>query len=134
LEHWWIYLLTFVFGYVTCKTFYFIRALRTGLTLLQGAHVIYLSSLVKAMEHFSYAREMVLEHMLKTERGSTQISSFEMRFEDDIRLFKKRSIEVLLYCHPPFFRRMVEFKDWQSAMDFLQENRESALRFWDSTE
>lgn len=70
------------------------------------------------------------EHMLKTEKDSIQISSFEQIFDEDMRLLKARSIDTLLHCHPTFFRTMVQFDDWTTAMKFLQENREAALGFW----
>jgi len=69
--------------------------------------------------------------MLRTEKTATQISSFEWRFEDDIKLLKERSIGVLLQCHPSLFRQMMEFEDWDSAMKFLNEHQESALKFWE---
>ena len=50
MEQWWMYLLTFVFGYVTCRTFYFVRAARVSLTLVRGAHIIYLSALMHVLE------------------------------------------------------------------------------------
>lgn len=123
-------MLTFVFGYITCKTFYFFRSSRISLSLISAGHIIYLSSLIKAIEHLSYAREIMREHMLKTEKDSIQISSFEQSFDEDLRLLKTRSISTLLRCHPTFFRTMVQFDDWSSAMKFLQENREGALSFW----
>jgi hypothetical protein len=123
-------LLTFVFGYVTCKTFYFFRSSRISLSLLNASHVIYLSSLIKTIEHLSYAREIMREHMLRTEKDSIQISSFEKGFDEDLKLLKVRSINNLLQCHPTFFRTMIQFDDWGGAMKFLQENREGALSFW----
>jgi len=82
----------------------------------------------------SHAREMMLENMIKTEKSSSQISFFEMKFEEDLRIFKERSIDVLLYCHPSFFKPMLEFDDWTTAMKFLQDNREAALAFWKGDE
>ena len=133
MEYWWAHLLTFVFGYVTCKTFYFFRSTRTSLTLLRGAHIIYLSALIKVLEHLSHAREIMLEHMLRTEKTATQISSFEWRFEEDVNLLKQRSIDVLIQCHPTFFQQTLEFNDWESAMKFLTEHQGSALQFWDKS-
>ena len=123
-------MLIFGFGYITCRTFYFVRSAGTSLSLLRASHIIYLSSLIKVMEHLSYAREIMREHMIKSEKNGSQISLFEIRFEEEINQFQERAIDVLLYCHPPFFRQMMEFDDWESAMSFLDENKESALQFW----
>ena len=128
---WWIHLLVFVFGYVTCRAFYFMRTARTSLTLLRCAHVIYLSAMVKAIENLSYSREMVLEHMARTEKNAHQIGLFQYRYEEDVRMLKERSIEALIALHPEMFRDTVEFDDWAGGMRYLMEFRAPALQFWD---
>lgn len=100
--------------------------------MLRAGHIIYLSSLIKVVEHMSHAREIMREHMLKTEKNSTQISSFELRFDREMQTLKLRSIDTLLACHPMFFRKMIEFKDWPSAMEYLLNNKEAALKFWEA--
>jgi len=131
MEYWWFCLLTFIFGYITCKTFYLLRSARTTLILLKASQVIYLSTIIKAIENLSYSREIMLEHMLRTEKGSNEISSFQYRFDHDVEHLQKQSINVLMGLHPPFFRSTVDFEDWPSAMKFLTNNSESALKFWE---
>lgn len=128
--NWWLYVLVFVFGYLTCKTFYFFRTIRMSLSLLRMAQVIYLSTIIKSLEYFSYSKEITLEHMLKTEKNSAQISSFQYRFSEEERLLKTKSIDVLGSYHTGPFRAAIEFKDWTTAMEFLTNNRDSALNFW----
>jgi len=125
-------LLVFLFGCLTSRTFYFFSSARTSLSMLKASHIIYLSTLIKALEHLSYAREMVLEHMVRTERKSTQISFFEMQHDENIEMFKQRAIDILIYSHPTFFRTMVEFDDWRTAMKYLADNKEAALKFWEA--
>lgn len=129
--NWWLYLLVFIFGYVTCKVFYFLRVSRLSISLLKISQIVYLSTLIRALEHLSYSREIMLEHMLKAEKGSTQISSFEYRFGEDVRMLKERSIQELLQQHPKVFRRIIEFDDWPSAMRFLMEHKAETLAFWE---
>tara|TARA_R110000824_G_scaffold167240_1_gene344095 strand:+ start:534 stop:851 length:318 start_codon:yes stop_codon:yes gene_type:complete len=97
---------------------------------MKAAGILYLSILIKALDHLSYAREIMLEHMIRTEKKSFEISSFEMRFEREVGLFKDRSISTFLACHPKFFRSMVQFNNWEDAMIFLTEHKQSALYFW----
>jgi hypothetical protein len=99
--------------------------------MLRAGRLIYLSALIKTLEHLSYAREIMLEHMLCTEKSAVQISSFEWRFNEDTKLLKQRSIDVLIQCHPSFFRPTIEFQDWDSAQRFLNEHKDAALQFWD---
>lgn len=127
---WLLYLMVFGFGYLTCRIFYFFRSVRISVSLVRTAQVVYLSAVIKALEHLSYAREIMLEHMLRTEKGSSQISSFEYRFEEEVRLLKENSVRQLVNLHPRVFHDIVQFEDWTSAMDFLTEHRGSALSFW----
>ena len=128
---WILYILLFVFGYVTCHTFYFLKATRLSLSLVKGASVIYISSMIKALENLSYSREIMLEHMILAEKGSFEISSFEARFDDEVTHLKDKSIQVLLAQHPEFFRKMVEFEDWDSSVKYAEQYREEILKFWE---
>ena len=142
---WWLYLLIFAFGYFTCRVFYFFRSARISLSLVRASHIIYLSSLIKALEHLLHSREIMLEHLLKSEKSGTYISSFEVRFNEEVNLLKERSVKALIECHPQFFRHMVntlvvsiprsyvniaKYDDWDSAMKYLKENKQVALQFW----
>jgi hypothetical protein len=89
--------------------------------------------MIKALENLAYSREIMLEHMLKGEQSGTQISSFELKFEEDVKFFKERSVQLLAGLHPPFFAQMLEFEDWTSASGFLMKNKEAALKFWERT-
>lgn len=131
MTYWWMYILMFVFGYMTHKTFYFMRSTRLSIMLVKMAHVIYLTSLIKSLEHMTYARELVLESLIKTERNATQISIFEKKYDDDIKHFKTKAINTLIYAHPPFYLNMLEFDDWDTAMTYLQTNKKTALAFWE---
>jgi len=100
---WLLGLLIFVFGYVTCKTIYFLSASRISVRLLRSAQLVYLSVMIKSLENLSYSREIALEHMLRTERKSPEISSFEFKFDEEVRLIKDRAITQLINQHPRLF-------------------------------
>ena len=131
MEYWLLGLLTFIFGYLTCATFYFLRSARLSVVLMRSSHVIYLSSLMKAIEALVYAREIMREHMLRSEKTSAEISTFEYRFEQDVSHLRTRSVEMLHLLHPEPFRRMIEFEDWSGAMEYLSQHRAATLKFWE---
>ena len=128
---WLLYVLLFVFGYVTCQTFYFLKSARLSLILLRAAHLIYLSSTMKALEHMSFARGIVLEHMLRTEKGSTAISMFEIRHEEEVVKLKTRSIDLWIDLHPEFFQRMMEFENWEGASQYVDTHKDIIFKFWE---
>tara|TARA_R110002020_G_scaffold418257_2_gene627494 strand:- start:239 stop:580 length:342 start_codon:yes stop_codon:yes gene_type:complete len=106
------------------------RATRLSLSLVKAGNIIYISSIIKALEHLAYAREIMREYMLKTEKSGAQISSYEYRFDDEADSLKKNSINVLLELHPSFFQNILEFDDWGSAMEFLMKNQKGVYEFW----
>ncbi len=126
-----LYILIFIFGYITCKTFYFYKSARLSLTMIRASHIIYLSSIVKALEYLSHSREMMREHLLKTEKTAPTISSFEFIYEKEVQTLKNNSLHAIVALHPEFFQSVIDFEDWDSAMEFLLNNKEAALSFWD---
>ena len=132
MSHWLLYVLVFIFGYFTCKTFYFVRSARLSLAIVKTSHIIYLSAMIRAIENMTYAREIVLENMLKTGKNSNQISIFELNFNKEVDMMKERSVKLLKIYHPSFFNSMLEFDDWHSAMNYLNTHREDAFKFWET--
>ena len=128
---WLLYVLVFIFGYVTCQTFYFFKSTRLSLVLLRGCHLIYLSSILKAIESMYYTRGLVLEQMLRSEKNSATISTFEILHEEEVSRLKDRSVSALIELHPPFFQKMIEFKNWDEANNYIQKYEEVILKFWE---
>ena len=79
----------------------------------------------------AYARGIVLENMLKAEKNSVAISTFELRHEQDVRTLKDRSINLLIDIHPPFFKRMMEFKTWEEASNYIDTHKDVVFKFWE---
>jgi hypothetical protein len=131
LEHYALHLLTFIFGYVTCRTFYFIKSARISVILLKIMHVVSLSILIKCIEEYSF----VSTEKLKTLSNCGVMPSdevykkIEIENENTITLFKERSIATMISLHPEYFRNIIEFEDWNTAMLFLQRNKEIGKAF-----
>ena len=130
MDPWWLYALVFVFGYVTCQTFYFINSSRISLKLMKSSRVIYLLMMAKAMEKYKIAEEVMVSYMRESNKDEKLITSFKESIDNERNSFKDRSITWLLDSTPNTFRDTVGFNDWTSAMKFLVLNREEAFRFW----
>ena len=130
MDPWWLYALVFVFGYVTCQTFYFINSSRISLKLMKSSRVIYLLMMAKAMEKYKIAEEVMVSYMRESDKDEKLITSFKESIDNERNSFKERSITWLLDSTPNTFRDTVGFNDWTSAMKFLVLNREEAFRFW----
>lgn len=127
---WWLYFLVFIFGYVTCKTFYFLQATRMTLKLVKSSRVIYLVMMAKAMEKYKIAEETMLLHLKEAAKDDEAINAFKLGIENERDQFKKTSVEWLTENTPPAFREPIRFVDWGEAMNYLLLNREEAYKFW----
>jgi|TARA_R110000824_G_scaffold6070_8_gene27959 hypothetical protein len=128
--NYFLYFLVFLFGYVTCRTFYFLRANRISLSLIKLSQVLHLTNTVKCVENLVYTRERLREYYLKMDKTSVEISALEMKFNNDIENLKHNSIKYMLRLHPKMYRDSLSFDDWDSSMKFLTENKELVFDFW----
>jgi len=127
-----LYLLCFIFGYVTCRTFYFFKATRVGLQVLEMARLVSLSVLIKGLEHYNYLKMSKIKEIVLEGGDQKQIDNFEKLFNNEVECYKRDGIKALLAEHPPFFRGTAQFDDWNSAMFHLANNKELLfkLRSW----
>jgi len=130
-EQYALYFLTFIFEYVTCQTFYFVKSTRISVRLLKVLHIVGLSILIKCVEEHSYAGTQKLGALLKC--GVTPeddvYKKIEKLHEEEMQLFKNRSIAVIIAMHPDYFKPVLEFEDWETAMAFLNSNKKIAQTF-----
>ena len=134
MDIWWLHALTFIFGYVTCKTFYFLNTARLSLKLIKSSRIIYLLLAVKAVENYVMSEATMNQHLDKTDQDQTTKDDFKQKSADDLIGFKKLVIRNLLYQTPSAFRPGLEFDDWESAMAHLQHYKAEALEFWRMSE
>lgn len=127
---WLLYTLIFIFGYVTCKTFYFLRSARISLTLIKVSQLISLGVLARSMESIHYAGTYKMQHLQKTGFSDNKIKIFKSQHEGEVEDYKRRSIDNIINCHSSTFRDMIEFNDWNSAMMYLEKNKDLIDEFF----
>ena len=119
-------LLCFIFGYITCSTFLLYGSSRTSVRLLKLTHILCLAILVKCIEEFSFAHTYKLKTLI--ENGVDTIDKLykeaDKEHEGDLRWFKERTIAMIIGAHPTIYEQILEFKDWSSAMTYLNNNKE----------
>ena len=126
-----LYILVFIFGYVTCKTFYFLRASRISLSLIKLSHIIFLSSMLKVSENYILLRERA-RLMKKQGEIDDKIYHVVMKnIKDQLQHLKDNSIKYLINMHPKFYKDALKFEDWHSSMKYLKENEDVIFKFWE---
>ena len=130
MDIWWLHALVFIFGYVTCKTFYFINTARLSLKLLKSSRIIYLVLATRALENYATSERIMKKYLIDTDANKETKNDFELRFEEEKLLFKAQTIATLIGQTPKAFKEGIEFHDWDTAMIHLQRHKEEAFNFW----
>jgi hypothetical protein len=118
-----LYVLLFIFGYITCRTFYFLRAVRLSISLIVSGHLVYLSAIERIIKRWEQNLEEA--NLEKNDRISRQF-----KLDREIETLQSTSINYLLRLHPSFYRHALKFHDWSSAMAYLEQNRDLMNEFW----
>lgn len=126
---WTLFTFAFILGYITCKTFYFYRATRSSFITLKLSHIIALAILAKSLEDFYYAKVYRMQKMVESEETEHNISAFSFLMEEEISYYKKKAIQNIIKIHPKFFKPVLEFDDWASAMNFLEAHKPIAAEY-----
>ena len=127
---WLQYFLVFVFGYLTCKTFYFFRATRTGILIVKSAQVISLAILAKSMENFAFSRTYKILTLQESGASEQNIGAYTINIDLAINSYKEKAIKHIVEQHSKFYKEILDFDDWKSGMDYLEQNREVAHAFF----
>ena len=125
---WWIYVLVFVFGYMTHKTFYFFRSLKISIGLIRVSQLVSLAVLSKSMENFYYSHTSLVRQMREQGKDDKTIKKTRRDFNMEISNFKEKSIQQILDLHPDFYNPIVDFDNWKSAMKYLEDNQHFVLQ------
>ena len=117
----------FVFGYMSCKLLYYLRASRLSIQLLHISNLVSLFLLTRALEKFEYAKTLYLKDLKERDTSERNIEIYKNNLNIEIETFKKQSIASLLELHPQFFKEVVPYHDWDSAMKYLESNKNVIL-------
>ena len=116
-------LICFVFGYMTHKLIF--SAFRLGRTMILCKHMILdcLYILLVMSEDVSFIRTIKTKEMKDLGITDKTISHSQTIFDKTMNNWKDMCIRKLLVSYPMIARSQLQFDDWDSAMEYLQENR-----------
>tara|TARA_B100000214_G_scaffold237540_1_gene173698 strand:- start:185 stop:607 length:423 start_codon:yes stop_codon:yes gene_type:complete len=125
---WWMYVLVFLFGYMTHKTFYFFRSLKISIGLIRVSQLISLAVLAKSMENFYHTHTLRMRQMRENNDSDKNIKDARRAFNLELSDYKSKAIQEILDLHPQFYNPLIDFDDWNSAMAYLESNRNYVLQ------
>jgi len=114
-----LYLLVFVFGYVTHRTFHTYMAAKTGSLIFLHSKLTSLLMLIKCIESYNYIKAFGMMQLQKNEATNKQVEAFTTMIDNDISFFKKQSIKNINSLIPEYLKVLEHFEDWDEAMMFL---------------
>ncbi len=120
---WWLYILVFVFGYLTHKTFYFLRSIRLSIGMIRLTQLVSLAVLARSMENFYHSHTARMRHMKENNESKQNIRDVRRSFNTEISTYKEEAIKEMIALHPKFYEPVIDFDDWKSAMTYLEKNR-----------
>jgi hypothetical protein len=124
---WWLYLLIFIFGYLTHKTFYFFRSVKISIGLIRISQLIGLAVLAKSMENFYYSHTDRMRQMAENDESKKNIKDTRRSFNIEISNYKEKVIKEMLDLHPSAYAPIIDFDNWKSAMKYLEDNKQYVL-------
>lgn len=125
---WWMYVLVFIFGYMTHKTFYFLRSIRISIGLIRVSQLVSLAVLAKSMENFYQSHTYRVRHMRDHGKQDKDIKKVRREFNMEISNYKEKAIQQILELHPNFYNPIIDFDNWKSAMKYLDDNQKFVLQ------
>lgn len=114
-----LYVLVFVFGYVTHRTFHTYMAAKTGSLIFLHSKLTSLLMLVKCIESYNYVKAFGMMQLKKNEATDKQVEAFTTMIDNDITFFKKQSIKNINILIPEYLKVLEHFDNWDEAMMFL---------------
>lgn len=119
-----IMFLMYVFGYITCKTFYYLNSSRLSVMLIQTANVFSLFLLARALENYEVSRSLCLKDLKQKNLSKENFKVYETNLQTEIDNFKNKSIASLVDLHQGIFENVIDHDDWESGMIYLEQNRD----------
>ena len=94
-------------------------------------HVVALSMFIKSIQEYAYVGAKKLGTLEKCGvlPNDRIYKNAELVHEETINAFKNRSVASLIALHPPILKPMLEFDDWDTAMQYLEKNKKIVKLF-----
>jgi hypothetical protein len=124
-----LYVSLFAFGYMSCIIFYFNKSINFYFSIIKISLLLSLFIIVRSLEHLTYAKEIRVKAMMEVgENELEKIRIVQERFDKEI-LFMKTAFSDELKKAQLATPYKEHFSDWNSAMNFLEQNKQAVRDF-----
>lgn len=131
-QHLYVYIAIvagFVGGYYSNRYAYFLGGLQKTVNLMIVSQLICLSVIISVVEKALFVQNYSVLKMREAGLSKEEIEKFSSEFSNMIDNFKEKSIKIITKQYGKHFSSLVLFKDWQTAVEYVNKNRETMVRF-----
>lgn len=123
-----LYIALFAFGYMTCFLFYFGKSINFYSKIIKISSLFSLFIIARSLENFEFSKIVKLKNMKENNFSEQNIKAAIKIYDDEVSLYKKVIVKELVVAHAntPYHHK---FEDWDTAMNFLNENKETVIEF-----
>ena len=114
-----LYVLVFLFGYFTHRTFHSYTAAKTGSLIFLHGKLTSLLMLVRAIEKYNYVKSYGMIELQKHDATESEVTAYKIIIDNDIDYFKRQSIKAINKPIPEYLKVLEHFESWDEAMMFL---------------
>tara|TARA_Y100000114_G_C11544784_1_gene224322 strand:+ start:131 stop:538 length:408 start_codon:yes stop_codon:yes gene_type:complete len=114
-----LYVLVFLFGYFTHRTFHSYTAAKTGSLIFLHGKLTSLLMLVRAIEKYNYVKSYGIIELQKHGATESELAAYKIIIDNDIDYFKRQSIKAINKPIPEYLKVLEHFESWDEAMMFL---------------
>ena len=82
------------------------------------------------MENFAFSRTYKILTLKENNASDQNINAYTINIDLAIESYKEKSIKHIVEQHSKFFKEILDFNDWKSGMEFLEQHKEVAHAFF----
>jgi|TARA_R110000824_G_scaffold11540_7_gene50471 hypothetical protein len=113
--------LVFIFGIVTAKVYGSLISLGLSMLVIRNSLEASLKLLGNASVDMAYIKQLKHKAMIECGESEKNINAIRTINEEEFNRWKRRSIQNIKLCLSGKYEFMVDFNDWEQAMEKLNE-------------
>ena len=123
-----LYLLVFLFGFITHRTFHAYIGAKTGSLIFLHCKLISLLVLLRALEQYNFTKAHLSLQMKQKGLSDNDVAAFNTLIDNDIDNFKKHAIKQINKQIPDYLQTLESFYNWDEAMLYVAKFKQEIPR------
>jgi hypothetical protein len=82
------------------------------------------------MENFAFSKTYKILTLKENNENEHNINAYCFNIDLAIVSYKEKAIKHIVEQHSKFYRKILDFDDWKSGMEYLEQNKEVARAFF----